>query len=260
MDAGICIILSCGIGEKIVLRKLLPTSVKLHIQLLRREIYDRKSGAKASFACFKKIDGLSQVITTSQPIKGSSFVQNKIDNIRLGALKIEKVTILPNQVFSFWHSVGNPSIKRGFKEGRTIKKGVVVPEVGGGLCQLSGIIYHTALKANLTILERYNHSVDLYSEEERFAILGSDATVSYGYKDLRFLNTTGTALSFSFIVTGEKLICNLLSAQPISEVTLVFEREEYADKRVVKTIIKSVGQKSKHVTTSEYKKYSSHCR
>lgn len=241
-----------------MLRKILPTSVKLQIQLFRREINDRKSGVKASFASLQKIEGLSPAISTIQPIKGSSFVQNKVNNIRLGASKIERVIILPKQVFSFWHSVGNPSIKRGFKEGRTIQKGVVIPEVGGGLCQLSGIIYHTALKANLTILERYNHSVDLYTEEERFATLGSDATVSYGYKDLRFINTTGTALGFSFTVTEEKLICNLLSTQPISEVTLSFERKDHADKRVVRTIARSVGQDSKHVTTSEYKKIPSH--
>jgi len=59
-------------------------------------------------------------------------------------------------------------------------------DYGGGLCQLSGIIYHAVLEAGLEILERHPHSLDIYTATTRYTPLGSDAAVVYGHKDLRF--------------------------------------------------------------------------
>jgi hypothetical protein len=51
-------------------------------------------------------------------------------------------------------------------------------------------VYHIGIIAGLDIIERYNHSVDIYTDDTRFAPLGTDATVVYGYKDLRIRNNT----------------------------------------------------------------------
>jgi vancomycin resistance protein VanW len=107
--------------------------------------------------------------------------------------------------------------------------------VGGGLCQLSGIVYHTALLAGLTILERYNHTVDIYKEEDRFTPLGADATVVYGYKDLRFLNNTPVPLQLSFAFETEAITCGIKSAADLTVRDLQFERSEGKGFRLVYT-------------------------
>ena len=112
-------------------------------------------------------------------------------------------------------------------------------DYGGGLCQLAGIVYHLALIAGLTVRERHNHSVDIYAEDERFAPLGSDATVVYGYKDLRIQNNYDFPIRFGFTLDDRSLSCSLESGQAIAAGRLVLERqaveggEEVAAKRVV---------------------------
>ena len=54
--------------------------------------------------------------------------------------------------------------------------------MGGGSCQLSGILYYLMLQAGLEAIERFPHSADIYTDETRFTLLGSDATVVIALK------------------------------------------------------------------------------
>ena len=82
-------------------------------------------------------------------------------------------------------------------------RGRLTNDVGGGLCQISTTLFYALLWANFEILERYNHSIDAHGEK-RFFILGQDATVAYGYKDLIVRNMSQTALLLQLQVFPEK--------------------------------------------------------
>ena len=140
-----------------------------------------------------------------QAVRKSTHFENKKHNIRLGYERISQVVVQPGEVFSFWQIVGPPTARNGFRKGRNLLNGQLKEDYGGGLCQLSGMLYYLALQAGFVILERYNHSVDIYTEETRFAPLGSDATVVYGYKDLRFINNTEQPIRFSFKLEDQDL-------------------------------------------------------
>lgn len=181
------------------------------------------------------VDGLDFQfkIETNQEIKGGNYFENKVHNFKIAKERIEKILVRPNEIFSFWRIVGNPSEKNNFKKGRNIVNGQVSEEVGGGLCQISTLLYVTALKANLEIVDRYNHSVDIYAEEDRFTPLGSDATVVYGYKDLRIKNNKSFPICFSFKIIGNTITCAVESEKQIIESELNFVRfENQAQKRI----------------------------
>jgi len=219
------------------LKALIPKSVKLKFRLILRLISDRS----VNFAdrTISK-EPFPNSISTIQEIKQGAFFENKVQNIKNGSIKVESIVINPNQVFSFWKAVGPPTEKNGFKKGRNIINGKVSEEIGGGLCQLSSILYITSLKANLETLERHNHSVDIYKEEERFTPLGADATVVYGYKDLRIKNTYDFPIKFSFSYFDNQIICNLESLIKIDETKLDFIRI-YKEKKIeVSTTINSI--------------------
>ncbi len=206
------------------IRNSIPKSFKIQFQILKRFWKDRSivfSTSKDS-----KIN-LKYCISSTQEIKKGAFFDNKIHNILNGAKKIEKVIIQPNEIFSFWKSVGKPNAKNDFKTGRNIIKGKVTEEIGGGLCQLSSIIYITALKTNLEIIERYNHSIDIYRKEDRFTPLGADATIVFGYKDLRFKNNYLFPITFDFEIFENQIICKLLSKEKIEEFDLDFIRNYF---------------------------------
>jgi vancomycin resistance protein YoaR len=93
----------------------------------------------------------------------------------------------PGEVFSFWKLVGNPNEKNGYRAASTLIQNKVNMAVGGGLCQLSGVIYNVALLAGCEILERHPHTIDAYGDG-RYIPLGRDATVDYPFADLCFQN------------------------------------------------------------------------
>jgi vancomycin resistance protein VanW len=192
-------------------------------------------------------------IVEKQEVKHGEFFENKLSNIRLTASKLSGVVIRQGAIFSFWHLVGNPSERNGFQKSRIIRNGAVDFEIGGGVCQVSGMVYLAALKAGLQIVERHNHSVDIYQEHERISPLGADATVVYGAKDLQFLNNSGGAIQLVFaIVNDNELVLTLSSTVPIIENILHFERHEEGHNRIVHTIWERQGRREE-LAVSVYK-------
>lgn len=229
-------------------RNLIPRFLKIQYKRCIRHYKDMIR--KTAFAHTRSSkERFEYSISETQQIKQSSYFQNKVDNIRLGAKLIEQYVIAQGETFSFWYAVGKPSPAKGFKIGRNLINGTLQSDYGGGLCQLSGIIYLTALKAGITVTERHNHSIDIYSEEERFAPLGSDATIVYGYKDLRIVNPYPFEIRFCFEIQDQYISCYLQSPEQISELKIEFKRKNYDQKVLVHTFANDV-----HLTDSEYLK------
>lgn len=117
----------------------------------------------------------------------SHLFENKIHNIQTILSKIQNFILKPGAEFSFWKLVGRPDEPNGFREAATFIHHKVSSAVGGGVCQLSGLLYNLALLLGCKILERHPHSIDAYGEQ-RYVPLGRDATVAYPSKDLCFKN------------------------------------------------------------------------
>jgi vancomycin resistance protein VanW len=163
-------------------------------------------------------------ISLSQEIKPSETLGNKLYNIATAADKINGCIIFPGEILSFWKIVGNPESQ--LKPSRSIIAGKIATETGGGICQVSGIIYHIGILAGLEILERHNHSIDIYTDETRFTPLGTDATVVYGYKDLRVRNNFDFPIKFILEITNKSLSIKMLSSQKVNKRQLVYEVSE----------------------------------
>ncbi len=220
-------------------RAFFPKPLRLAYRMTARMAADRRSGIYHQMASKKTTQKpyFEHVFTVEQPIMPSAFFENKIHNMDLACAKINQVLIMPGEVFSFWAIVGYPGRLQGFRKGRNLVGGKVQGAYGGGLCQVSGILYYIALSTDLEILERHNHSIDIYAENERFASLGSDATVVYGYKDLRIRNTTLHPISFCLEVNEHHLTAKLLSTEVISTHTPEFIRHDTETQRRIKTTV-----------------------
>lgn len=115
---------------------------------------------------------------------------NKIKNLRIAAERINGLLIKPGETFSFWRLVGKPTARKGYVEGMVLYNGTFRSEVGGGLCQLSNLIYWMTLHTPLTVTERWRHSYDVFPDSKRTQPFGSGATVAYNYVDLQIKNNT----------------------------------------------------------------------
>lgn len=221
-----------------MLRKILPGWLKREIRLVQRAIADRPLKRSNNFATKNAKIILKNeylIAKIEQPIHPNPLAENKIFNIQLATQEIQQVIIQPNEVFSFWRIVGKPTKKKGYKIGRNIINNELQADIGGGLCQVSGMIYHLALTCGMKIEERFNHTVDLYEEDNRYTPLGMDATVVYGHKDLRFRNTKEVPVLLRFRVNSEKFIGYLYAGEEFKTNELNLVREEFENYRTIKT-------------------------
>ena len=219
-----------------IIRKVLPKSLKLQIKLFQRFILDlKKPFVYSKNKSLEKIGNFS--IELSQPIMPSEFFENKIHNLTVVSEKINHLIIQPGEVFSFWKTVGKPSLKNGFKEGRNLIQNKISTDLGGGICQFSSILYYLAIQSGLQIIERYSHSLDIYKEHERFTPLGSDCTVSYGYKDLQILNSLSFPIQFYSKIEDNRLILEIISNQKIEQKNIHFLYHETKNGVEVETIM-----------------------
>ncbi len=236
------------------MRRLIPYSVKVLIKQFLRNRNDRKAGYAGLFAkSGRSGNNHSPHISLTQPIHPNPLSSNKVHNIKLAIDKIQPVVVNPGEIFSFWHCLGKPTASKGFLAGRNIIGNSLSEDIGGGLCQVSGILYHLALLSGLEILERHNHTIDLYQEHERYTPIGTDATVVFAYKDFRFKNSLEHPVSFLFDVTETSFSASICSDNKVPVHELRFEREDQDKLRKVKTFRTDSSGKESCIHLSVYK-------
>jgi vancomycin resistance protein VanW len=192
------------------------------------------------------------VVEVAQEIKQSAFYEGKLANIRLGAERLDGIVLAPGQILSFWKLVGRPCAAAGFELGRSIRGGSVTGDMGGGLCQLSGIVYEAGLRAGLDPAERHPHSRDLYAEADRFTPLGLDATVVWPYKDLRLANGLKVPVRFSIVVEEAAISVAVHAPVPLAPARIEINRVDQEGRRDVQVFRQMGSGELRPVSTDRY--------
>jgi len=157
--------------------------------------------------------------------------ERKITNLRLAIAELNGVVVEPGRIFSLWQVLGNPTRKRGYVDGMLLSGGKVVEGVGGGLCQLSNLLYWTFLHADTKVVERFHHSVDVFPDSGRTLPFGSGATIMYNFIDLQVQNVSKQPIQLKLWLTESQLTCQLLSPRPTEVKYHIVERDHYFIKR-----------------------------
>lgn len=165
---------------------------QLDLSRLKEDIYDMINK--------KKIENINLSVITLYPdvstkqVKSINSVLGEFStsfndstsrgsNIHVAGEQTSDILLMPGDTFSYNKCTGARNWVNGYKSAPIIVGGKVTNGEGGGVCQVSTTIYNAALMSGLTIDEVHNHSLP-----SRYAQKGRDATVSYGYTDLKFSN------------------------------------------------------------------------
>lgn len=158
--------------------------------------------------------------------------QNRTQNVLIAARSINGVLVKSGEIFSFNDVVGLRLAKFGYKEAPVYLNGVLVPDWGGGVCQVSSTLYNAALLADLSIEERTAHF-----RPPGYVPIGQDATVADNQLDFKFKNTLSENIYITSEVFGNQLIINIYGKRMDNPPEIYVTS---ADKRVIEpnTIIK----------------------
>lgn len=135
------------------------------------------------------------------------YQENKVYNLKLAAKTLDGLLIKPGETFSLWLAMRHADKHTPYKDGLTVTDGKLHTTYGGGLCQMSNLLFWVFLHSPLTIVERHTHEVKDFPTMRDAEPEGVDATISEGWLDLKVKNETDTTfqigLSFDDVnITG----------------------------------------------------------
>lgn len=139
------------------------------------------------------------------------YQENKVFNLKLAALPINWLLIEPGETFSFWKLVHQADRYISYKEGLTVVNGETIAAVGGGLCQLSNLLFQLFLHSPLTIVERTGHRIKEFPELSSDSLKGIDATIANGWIDLKVKNDTNYTFQIGVNFDDTNIIGSLYS-------------------------------------------------
>lgn len=131
----------------------------------------------------------------------SSSSSARLNNIKTAVSMINGYCLKDGETFSFNDTVGERTRERGFKKAPAYSAGDVTEEVGGGICQVSTTLFNAAVKADMEIVERHNHSLTVSYVDK-----GKDAAVNWKSQDLKFTNHSGGDVYICCVVSDDKRV------------------------------------------------------
>ncbi len=138
----------------------------------------------------------------------------RVNNVHLLGDALDGKLIAPGDTFSFNGAVGERTAAKGYKEANAIVNGKLVPQLGGGICQVGTTLFNAIYESGLPVVQRKNHSFYISHYPD-----GRDATVSWGGPDLKFKNDTANWVLISVSYTGSSITISLYGTDPGYEVT-----------------------------------------
>ncbi|MFV0519675.1 MAG: VanW family protein [Lachnospirales bacterium] len=140
----------------------------------------------------------------STPLGNSDY--SRIYNINRANRTLSNTIVMPNQTFSFNSTIGNASIKNGYKASKVVVYDKLVDGEGGGVCQVSTTLFNAVDKGNFPIIERHSHTRDIPYIED-----GRDATIAYGTKDFKFTNDRSYPIRIKSYTKDNNLLVEIYS-------------------------------------------------
>lgn len=125
----------------------------------------------------------SKIGYITETVTNTDNDENRNTNIRLVCETINGLLLQPGESFDYNEYVGQRTAEKGYKEANGIFEGATRLELGGGICQVSGTMFHSVMKADLKVVERHPHSWP-----SSYVPQGTDATVTWGGQNFIFTN------------------------------------------------------------------------
>jgi len=138
----------------------------------------------------------------------------RVHNIHLLADALDGTLVAPGETFSFNGTVGERTAAKGYQEAGAIVNGELVPQLGGGICQVGTTIFNAVFFSGLPVTERHNHSLYISHYPT-----GRDATVSWGGPDFQFQNDTDNYILIATSYTSSSVTVSIYGTNPGYTVT-----------------------------------------
>ncbi len=133
---------------------------------------------------------------------------NRTNNLRIASKAISGTIVGVGETFSFNKVVGPRTTAKGYKSAHVFSGGGVVNGVGGGVCQVASTMFNCVLKANVSVVERHQHS-----QRVAYVPLGRDAAIYGTSQDFKWKNNTKYPIRVEMKVKDGYITCSFYTSQ-----------------------------------------------
>ena len=157
--------------------------------------------------------GIVERISTYTTTYGAGN-KSRVNNIHTLGDALDGKLVSPGSTFSFNGYIGERTAAKGYQEANAIVNGKLVPQLGGGICQVGTTLFNAIFLSGFPVKERHNHSFYISHYPK-----GRDATVSWGGPDLKFVNDTENWVMVSVSYSSSSITISLYGTDPGYDVT-----------------------------------------
>ncbi len=130
----------------------------------------------------------------------SSSGSSRSGNLSNGASKINGHVLMPGETLSGYECMHPFTTANGYYTAAAYEGGRVVDSIGGGVCQIATTLYNAALRAELEITQRQNHSMVV-----GYVKPSMDAAIAGTVKDIQITNNYSTPIYVEGYTENRKL-------------------------------------------------------
>jgi len=130
----------------------------------------------------------------------STSSPERATNISVGSEKLNGKLLMPGETLSGYEFMHPFTTENGYRIAHAYENGQVVDSVGGGACQIATTLYNAALRAEVGIAQRQNHSMTV-----SYVQPSADAAIAGTYKDIKITNNQSTPIYVESYTKGRKL-------------------------------------------------------
>ncbi|MEB5654822.1 MULTISPECIES: VanW family protein [Bacillus] len=192
--------------------------------------------------------GIKEVIAEySTPMAGRNG--NQSFNVNKSANTLSGVIVAPDETFSFNGRVGVTDAAHGYKSAAVYSQGKIIQSAGGGVCQVSSTLYSAALRADLGIVSRSNHSMPV-----NYLPLGQDAAVADYGPDLKFKNNTGNHIYIQAFSNGGSITTRIFGTNTGKNVEVSSQVISRTNDKITAVTYKKVTQNGEVISNGQISK------
>ena len=138
----------------------------------------------------------------------SSSAAGRATNVKNACSLINGSVIYPGEQFSVYEAISPITTDNGYQIAGAYENGQVVDSVGGGVCQVATTLYNAVIRAELDIVQRYNHSMIV-----SYVKPSDDAAIAGTYKDLKFKNNLDNPVYIEGYCSGGVITFNVYGVE-----------------------------------------------
>ena len=170
--------------------------------------------------------------------------QKRAHNIRVAINVLNGRILKPGETLSLNDVLGERTHEHGYLTANVIADGKLTSGIGGGVSQVTGVLFNAVLLSGLTVVEYGAHSHPV-----AYLPVGRDATLAWNHIDFKFKNNTKAPVYLAYNAAGNKASATFYGAKVTGrKIGLAIDSKKLNERHITAVLYRIIKKNNKVVS------------